>query len=126
MLAGRLQSAGIFVHLFMLIFLSQQGSQSLSLVAPGESILLSCENWLECRTQSPVPYHPSDPKQQRVHRFTVSPSDGRLLNYLVRCGQQSTMMPGDGGGLQAGRGSMSLILEFEEASASVSRLAVHG
>jgi hypothetical protein len=73
-----------------------------------------------------VPYHPSDPKQQRVHRFTVSPSDGRLLNYLVRCGQQSTMMPGDGRGLQAGRGSMSLILEFEEASASVSRLAVHG
>lgn len=126
MLAGRLQSAGIFVHLFMLIFLSQQESQSLSLAAPGESILLSCETLPEYRTQSPVPYHPSDPKQQRVHRFTVSPSDGRLLNYLVRCGQQSTMMPGDGRGLQAGRGSISLILEFEEASASVSRLAVHG
>jgi hypothetical protein len=82
----------------MLIFLSQQESQSLSLVAPGEPILLSCENLLEYRTQSPVPYHPSDPKQQRppFHSFT---SDGRVLNYLVRCGQQSTMMPGEGGSL---------------------------
>ena len=73
MLAGRLQSAGIFVDLFMLIFLSQQGSQSLSLVAPGESILLSCETWPEYRTQSPVPYQPSDPRRQHAQLFPVSP-----------------------------------------------------
>src|SRR6476646_11024852 len=49
-------------HLIRLIFLSQQESQSLFLVAPGESILPSCETGLECRTQSVVPYHPSDPE----------------------------------------------------------------
>jgi hypothetical protein len=76
-LAGRRGQLEFLVHSFMLIFVSQQESQSLSLVAPGESILLSCENATEYRTQSPVPYHPSDPKQRDAHRFTVSPHDGR-------------------------------------------------
>ena len=60
------------VYVFMLIFLSQQESQSLSLVAPGESILLSCETWPEYRTQSPVPYQPPI-RDGSTQRFPVSP-----------------------------------------------------